>query len=158
MKRALPWLGLLVTLALLLTTCGGDEALSDEAYFAALQDVGADSSARAGPLFETLRGAPPDTETALAFLDGYQALLGEARAGVAVLAAPSDLAAANDAFVDAAGAAIAALERARVRVEAGELEAVFEPAAFAEFVRACVTLEQRAADRGFELELCATGE
>ena len=126
--------------------CGGDGTLSDAAYFEALEDVGADSDARSEPLFETFSNeagdAPGDAETAMAFLDGYQALFVAARAGTAALSAPSDLAAAHEALVDAMDAMIDDIERARQRVEAGELESVFaevEPAAFREFARACDT-------------------
>lgn len=165
MPRSLTWLGLMALLTVLVAACGGDGTLSDEAYFEAVEDVGADSDARAEPLFETFSNeagdAPPDAETATAFLDGYQALFVAARAGTAALSAPSDLAAAHEALLDAMAAVIDEIGRARVRVEAGELESVFtevEPAAFDEFARACATLEQLARDRGFHLELsCADG-
>ena len=165
MRRSLTWLGLMGLLTLLVAACGGDGTLSDEAYFEALEDVGADADARAEPLFETFSNeagdAPPAAETATAFLDGYQALFVAARAGAAALSAPIDLAAAHETLVDAMDAVIDEIGRARVRVEAGELESVFvevAPAAFDEFARACATLEQLATDRGFDLELsCADG-
>ena len=160
MRRPLIWLGLLAALTLLVAACGDENILSDEEYFEALEDVGADSDARAEPLFEAL-GDEPDAETALAFLAGFHALYVEAREGVATLAAPSDLAAANRAFVDAADAVIVAIEKARVRVEAGDLASVFaevEPAAFERFRRACAALEQLARDRGFTVELSCADE
>ncbi len=161
MRQPLTWLGLLAALTLLVAACGDENILSDEEYFEALEDVGADSDARAEPLFDALGDEPPDAETALAFLAGFHALYVEARAAVSTLAAPSDLAAANRAFVDAADAVIVAIEQARVRVEAGDVASVFAevgPAAFDEFRRACAALEQLARDRGFTVELsCADG-
>ena len=162
MRRSLTRLGLAGLLTLLLVACGGDDGLSDAAYFDALADVGADSAARLEPLHALFDGPEggetlplPDAETAVAFLDGLQALMAEARDAGAALAAPSDLAAANDAFVDAADAMIAQIERARGRVAAGELdfEAVFPEVETSDFRRACATLEQFATDRGFDLDL-----
>ncbi|MCZ6544701.1 MAG: hypothetical protein O6913_03225 [Chloroflexi bacterium] len=168
MRRSLTWLGLVGLLTLLLAACGGDDSLSDEAYFQALADVGAESDARLEPLYAPFAGDESGAaflrggeEAAVTFLDGLQAVMAEARDAVAALAAPSDLTAANDAFVEAADAMIAEIDRARLRVEAGDLESVFEevePAAFDEFRRACARLQQLALDRGFDPKLSCAEE
>ena len=151
-----------VLAALALAACGGDDPLSDEAYFEGLEAVGAQSDAQAEPLFEPFADdTPPDAETAAAFLVGYQALFETASAGTAALVPPSDLAAAHDASLEAMDAVIDEIERARVRVEAGEVDSVFvelRPAAFDDFARVCATFEQLAVDRGFHLQLSCADE
>ena len=157
MRRTPSWLGLLATLALLVATCGGEDALTDRAYFEALEEVALAAQAQD----EALDAAfpfddPPDAETIAAFLEAFQATFIDARAAAAVLAAPSDLAAAHDASVAAQDAVIDAFETARADVETfADLRTFFDEAgaAFDEFGRACVGLEQLAADRGISVEL-----
>ena len=87
MRRSVLGIGLVAALAALLAACGGDDALSAEEYFEGLEAVGAQSDAQAEPLFEPFADdAPPDAETAAAFLVGYQALFEAARAGTVELA------------------------------------------------------------------------
>ena len=157
MKRPFPWLGLLATLALFVTACGGNDTLSAEAYFSSLQDVFDPADTRTQDLFETL-GDEPDAEAFAAFLVGEQALFADVRAGTTALSPPSELAAAHDAFLDAMDAAIEEIERAR---EAGKdnLETLFDQAGnvFEEFGRTCGTLQQIAEERGIDVALsCAT--
>ena len=157
MKRPLPWLGLLATLALLATACGGDNSLSAEAYFSSLQDVFDPGDTRTQDLFEAL-GDEPDAEAFATFLVGEQALFARVRAGTAALSPPSELAAAHTAFLDAVDATIDEIERAR---EAGtdNLETLFDQAGnvFEEFGRTCATLQQLAEERGIDVALsCAT--
>ena len=169
MRHLWTWFGLLAALALLAAACG-DDTLSDEAYFEALADIGADSDAAAEPLFAPFAGDESGSavlragaEAAVAFLDGFQALFVVARADTAALAPPSDLAAAHDAVVAAMDEVIDELEEARAQVAGGaDVETIFEhpqpAAAFDEWRRACATLQQLAADRGFELELSCVEE
>ena len=157
MKRPLPWLGLLATLALLVTACGGNDTLSAEAYFSSLQDVFDPADTRTQDLFEIL-GDEPDAEAFAAFLVGEQALFADVRAGTSALSPPSELVAAHDAFLDAMDAAIDEIARAR---EAGtaSLETLFDQAGnvFEEFGRTCGTLQQIAEERGIDVALsCAT--
>lgn len=157
MKRSLPWLGLLATLALLVTACGGNDTLSAEAYFSSLQDVFDPADTRTQDLFETL-GDEPDAEAFAAFLVGEQALFADVRVRTAALSPPSELAPAHSAFLDAVDATIDEIERAR---EAGtaNLETLFDQAGnvFEEFGRTCGTLQQIAEERGIDIALsCAT--
>ena len=140
MRRFLTVLGLLATLALFVAACGGDEALSDREYFAALGDAAADAEAQDNALDEAFPfDEPPDAETVAAFLEALQAIFVDARADIAALAPPPELAAAHDAMVVAQDAVIAVFDEAR--------------GVFDEFERSCTTLAQLAADRGIAVEL-----
>ncbi len=154
MRRFLTVLGLLATLTLLVAACGGDEALSDREYFAALGDSSADAEARDNALDEAFPfDEPPDAETVAAFLDAFQAIFIDARADIAALAPPPDLAAAHDAMVAAQDAVITVFDEARADAET--FSDVFDEArgVFDEFERSCTTLAQLAADRGIAVEL-----
>ncbi len=170
MRRSLTWLGLLATLTLLLAACGGDDSLgvddrlgaaddrqAVEAYFEALESLAADVDARGEELVETLLGDVvdlPDPETLAVLLDAWQELFEDARAAVAALAVPSDLAPAHAAFVAAIDAVIAETKEGRTRAEAGDIGAFVEiSAAFAEFERTCTALERLAGDRGIDVAL-----
>ena len=165
MRRSFAWLGLLATLALLVAACG-DDTLSDEAYYAALADVGADSDARGDALFATFAteagDALVDTEAATTFLDGFQAIFVDARAVVATLAAPRDLASAHDAFVEALDTVIDELEEGRAQVAAGaDIVAIFldlQLAAFDELERVCDRLERLGRDRDIHVTLSCADE
>ncbi len=159
MRRS--WIGLSVAsvLVLLLSACGSDgDALSDREYFEALGEVAAAAEAQdqaldaAFPFGDT----PPDAETLTAVLDRFQAIFSDARAGFAGLATPPDLAVAHNEMVAAQDAVIGEFERARGVVETvADLQTFFAEAspAFDEFTRACLNLEQLAADRGIVVEL-----
>ena len=51
MRRSGVWLGFVATLALLVVACGGDDSLSDEAYFESLDDIAVDVDLRELSLF-----------------------------------------------------------------------------------------------------------
>ncbi len=84
MKRPLPALGLLATLALLVVACGGDDALSDREYFAALEAVSTAADARDVAIPEL--SPESDAEAVTAFFDAFQALFVATRADIAALA------------------------------------------------------------------------
>ncbi|MCZ6544900.1 MAG: hypothetical protein O6913_04235 [Chloroflexi bacterium] len=159
MRRSLALLGLLATLALLLAACGGDDTLSDREYFAALEAVSADAEARDAAIPEP---SPDDPESVPAFFELFQALFVGVRADLAAIAAPTELAAAHDAFVEAIDAVIDNLERVR---GAGADETIVDVLAFfeandafGEFNRACATLQQLAADRNIDFVFDCTDE
>ncbi len=150
-------LGLLAALALLMTTCGGDDTLSDREYFAALQDVFDPGDTRTQDLFDTL-GDEPDAEAFAAFLVGEQALFRDVRGETAALSPPGELAPAHNTFMDALDAVIAEIERARA-AGTDSLETLFDEAGivFEDIARTCGTLQQLAEDRGIAVALsCAT--
>lgn len=159
MRRLLTWFGLLATLALLVAACGtDDDALSDTAYFDALEGVIAEAADRGADLFTAFGEATDEAEASATFLEAEQAIFEDARASVSALNAPSDLAEAHGAYVDALGGAIAAIEESRVA--GSTLEAFFDDAAEAldAFGRACDTLQQAAVDRDIAVDLVCGNE
>ena len=148
MKRPPPVLGLLATLALLVAACGGgDDALSDREYFAALEDVNAAAEARSDAIPEPSRD---DRESIRAFFDDLRAVFVDTRADLAALAAPTELAAAHDALVDAVNLVIDEIERvgeADADETLADVRAFFASDGIDEFNRACGTLHQLAAAR-----------
>ena len=158
MRRTLPSLGLVTAIALLLVACGGDDTLSDQEYFDALGDVAAAAQEQDQALDEAFSFGEeePDAETVAAFLETFQATFIEARAAVAALAAPRDLALAHAENVAAFDAVIEQFDRARAEAETlTDALAFFVTAAavFDEFARTCAALEQLAVDRGIAVEL-----
>jgi hypothetical protein len=154
-------LGLLPMCVLILAACGGDDALSDEAYFAALADVAADSHTQIVALFDASLGPDdaPDVEAILAFVGDFQATFIDARAEVAALAAPSDVVPAHDAFVEAIDAVIDEIEEVRPQIE--EDVTLFEDTdlvTLERYERACTALERLAADRGIHVDLICGDE
>lgn len=160
MRRSLTVLGLLALLPLLVAACG-DDTLSDEAYFAALEAESADAAAQGEAVFERLIGdvAVDDPESVVAFLDAFRATWEDTRATTAALTPPSDLATAHDALVEALDAVIEELGVAVAEAEAGNVDTFFaiaEPVALAELERACAALERLGRDRDIHVSLaCA---
>ena len=147
MKRRAPVLGLLATLVLLVGACGGDDALSDREYFAALEEVNAAAEARNDAISDP---SPDDPESIAAFFDDLRTSFVETRADLAGLAAPPALAAVHDALVAAMDRTIDEIERIRDGDD-GEtiagVRALFASDGIAEFNRVCARLHQLAADR-----------
>ena len=147
MVRLLAPFALVVALALLSGACGGEDTLSDREYFAALEDVNAAVEARADAIPQP---SPDDPETIPAFFEDLRALWAAARADLAALTPPAELAAAHDALVDAVTLVIVETEQGR---DAGTEETLADIGAFflgegiAAFNRACTTLHQLADDR-----------
>ena len=165
MRQSLSVLGLLALLALLGAACGGggSDDSSAEAYFGALAKVDAAAEARGEAAFRTLLGQDStDPEGFARFFDAVEAFNRVLRADLTALAAPADLAAAHDALVAAEDVVIDEIEKVREAaadvVTFADIETFVSEAgdAFDEFRRACVALEQLAADRGIDLVLgCA---
>ena len=147
MKRARAALGLLATLALLVAACGGDDALSDREYFAALEDVNAAAEARDDAIPDP---SPDDPESIRMFFDDLRTSFVDTRADLAALAAPTALAAPHDALVDAVDRVIVEIERVReadTEATLADVRAFFASDGIDEFNRACAMLHQLAADR-----------
>ncbi len=156
MRSSLTVLGLLTVLALLVAACGGDDTLSVEAYFEALEDV--DAAGEAETFFEGDGDTPPDAETIATYFDGLHAFGRSFRVDFAALTAPTELAVAHDALLDAVDAVIVEIER--VRATGADIETFFEEGGdeLDAFGRACATLQQIATDRGIDLELSCADE
>lgn len=168
MQRSLAVLGLLAALALLLAACGGDDTLSVEAYFEALQEVDADAEARGGAAKDAALQAladadPTDSDGATAaFFDPLEKSTRAFRADLAALTAPAEVAAAHTALVDATDAVIDEIDKVRARggdAAFVDLVAFLTDAGDAndEVLRACIALEQLAADRDIDLVLACAG-
>ena len=160
--RSLALLGLLASLALLIAACG-DDALSDEAYFEALQEVDADANTEGEAVFERLIGdvTPDDPEGVAAFLVAFRATWEDARANAAALDPPSDLATAHDALVEAMDAVIEEVGAVLAEAEAGNVDAFFaiaDPVSLAELGRACAALERLGRDRDIHVSLACTDQ
>ena len=158
--RSLTLLGLLASLALLIAACG-DDTLSHEAYFQALEAQSADADAQGEAVFQRLIGdvAADDPESVVAFLVAFRATFEDARANAAALAPPSDLTTAHDALVEALDAVVEELGVALAEAEAGNVDTFFaiaEPVAFAEFRRTCAALERLGRDRDIHVSLACT--
>ena len=168
MRRPLMWLGLLATLALLVAACGGeasDDTSSAAAYFEALAAADAVAEAQGEAAVRTLLGQDStDPEGFATFFDAVEEFNRVLRADLTALSAPADLAAAHNALVAAEEAVIAEIEKVRAAaaevVTFADIETFVSEAgdAFDEFRRACVALEQLAADRGIDLVLSCAEE
>ncbi len=133
---------------LFVAACGGNDSLSAEAYFDAIEDLGAAAEARVGGVSEL---SLDDAESVAAFLDNVQAVWAGVRADLAALAAPTELASIHNAYVDAVDAVIGGIERlrgagARQPFDAERFDAELGDA-LNEFAGACFLL-QAAANRG----------
>ena len=148
----------MLAFALLLAACGGDEERSDREYFTALEIAAARAEAQDEALDAefSFGDQPPDAEEVADFLEAFQAIFIDARADIAALAPPVDLATDHDAMVAAMDALIEEFDVARDEVETfADVLVFFNDATplVGAYQRACLRLQQLAVDREITVEL-----